>query len=66
MDKSIESNDPYKLLTEGINKMSDPLNRLLETHSEFLVQNLNIMNNTSTIPKVTETIETSLKEKEKK
>ncbi|KAG4405985.1 MAG: hypothetical protein M5F18_06595 [Asgard group archaeon] len=54
-----ESTDPYKVLTEGIKRLHDPLNELLRNHEELLIQNSSIMNNLSTIPKLTKKIEST-------
>lgn len=37
--------DPYKLLTESIKSMTEPLNELMDNHNEFMASSLNTLNN---------------------
>lgn len=53
------SSDPYNVLTQGVKQLQNPLNNLLETHDDILIQNSSIMNNLSAIPQLTKKIESS-------
>ncbi|KAG2735655.1 hypothetical protein G9P44_001869 [Scheffersomyces stipitis] len=52
-----EPSDPYKLLSQSIKRLSTPLEQLLNTHDEFVLQNLSIINNLKTVPSFATAIE---------
>lgn len=43
--------DPYKSLTQSIKVLKKPLETLMKNHDEFLLQNVQIMNNVNSLPK---------------
>lgn len=43
--------DPYKSLTQSIKALKKPLETLMKNHDEFLLQNVQIMNNVNSLPK---------------
>lgn len=62
-NNSIKNNtsDPYLVLTQQMSNLKEPINELLRNHEELLVQNLSIANKLSSIPKLTDKIESSIK-----
>lgn len=62
-NSSIKNNtsDPYLVLTQQMSNLKEPINELLRNHEELLVQNLSIANKLSSIPKLTDKIESSIK-----
>ena len=45
-----------------MSNLKEPINELLRNHEELLVQNLSIANKLSSIPKLTDKIESSIRE----
>lgn len=60
MDTSKVNNDPYTALTQSIKRLTEPLDELLTTHDKFLLQNVTILNNVSSIPKFNESLKKGL------
>ena len=50
------------VLTQKMSNLKEPINELLRNHEELLVQNLSIANKLSSIPKLTDKIESSIRE----
>lgn len=39
------SEDPYKLLTDSIKALNEPMNELMISHNEYMMTNLRVLNN---------------------
>ncbi|KAG7661921.1 uncharacterized protein J8A68_004524 [[Candida] subhashii] len=51
--------DPYKVLTQGMRAVEGSLKGLLRTHDEFMIQNVRIVNNLSSMSKLSEEIDSA-------
>lgn len=58
--------DPYKSLTQSIKALKRPLETLMKNHDEFLLQNVQIMNNVNSLPKFNLDLQDGLKNKQKR
>lgn len=57
MDNTSRSKaDPYAALAQSVKRLSEPMNQLLNTHDQFTLQNVRILNNVSTIPRFNESL----------
>ncbi|AOW29346.1 hypothetical protein MEU_03852 [Candida albicans P37005] len=56
------TSNPYSVLTQKMSNLKEPINELLRNHEELLVQHLGIANKLSSIPKLTDKIESSIRE----
>lgn len=45
------SRDPYRTLTEGVERLTGPLTQLLQKHDEFVLQNVQTMNTMGSLPR---------------
>lgn len=54
------SDDPYRTLTEGIEKLTGPLGALLQKHDEFVLQNVQTMNSLGSIPRFNGELQTAM------
>lgn len=59
-NESNATHDPYAVLEKGIQKLQLPISDLLRSHNELVVQNLSIMSNLATIPKLDQDLKTRL------
>lgn len=57
--------DLYKPLTQSIKALKKPLDTLMKNHDEFLLQNVQIMNNVNSLPKFNLDLQEELKNKQK-
>lgn len=55
-------NDPYSLLTQSIRTLKEPLEELMKNHDEFLLQNVQIINNVNSLPKFNLELQDGLKD----
>ncbi|CUM47891.1 uncharacterized protein AC631_04415 [Debaryomyces fabryi] len=53
--------DPYKLLTQYMKALNKPLETLMKNHDEFVLQNVQIMNNINSLPKFNLDLQEELK-----
>lgn len=58
--------DPYKLLTQSIRALKKPLETLMKNHDDFLLQNVQIINNVNSLPKFNLDLQEELKNKQQK
>lgn len=56
---NMASEDPYEILTQSVKRLNAPLERLLKTHDEFVLQNLTILNNIKSVSSVREKLTTN-------
>lgn len=59
-------NDPYSLLTQSIRTLKEPLEELMKNHDEFLLQNVQIINNVNSLPKFNLELQDGLKDNNNK
>lgn len=59
-------NDPYGLLTQSIRTLKKPLEELMKNHDEFLLQNVQIINNVNSLPKFNLELQDGLKDNNNK
>ena len=50
--------DPYSVLNKSIENLQKPVTDLLRNHNELVVQNLSILSNLNTVPKLNQDIKT--------
>lgn len=57
--------DPYKLLTQSMKALKKPLKTLMKNHDEFVLQNVQVMNNINSLPKFNLDLQEGFKDKQK-
>ena len=60
-NKQEPTHNPYAVLEKTINDLKDPVAELLRKHDDLVAQNLSIMSNLASVPKLDQDLKTRMK-----